>query len=437
VISRIYDNKYFGFIPLLLFLIVSYFTSYRLENSDGWGALFLSLSLSIFIYIFLLLIRRSAGRYFAAVSFFCCLLVYLRLCFFDIATSDYTMFLKPWTEQLREAGGLAGLDKNIGNYNVPYLVFLALFSYTEFSELYLIKLLSVFFDLVLAFSLMKTVSVFTQSTLKKSLCLVLTLLLPTVFINSSIWGQCDSIYVSLAVLSLWLMLSDRPILSLAALALSFAFKLQAVFIMPVYLLFMFTGRLKWYQLPVFPAVYVLAVSPAIIAGRGFWDTILIYFNTAGTVGSALNYNSPSMYSLYYFYWLDESSSAAAAKAGVVAAFILCLIVFLVFFIRRRHINKRSLFFAALLFAVAIPLLLPHMHDRYFYLCDVLILAAAFLEPASSPLVLFSQFASLLGYHAYFFMRYLLPMRWGFAALLVLTITAAYMCASELFQKKRR
>jgi len=144
-----------------------------------------------------------------------------------------------------------------------------------------------------------------------------------------------------------------------------------------------------------------------------------------------------MYSLYYFYWLDESSSAAAAKAGVVAAFILCLIVFLVFFIRRRHINKRSLFFAALLFAVAIPLLLPHMHDRYFYLCDVLILAAAFLEPASSPLVLFSQFASLLGYHAYFFMRYLLPMRWGFAALLVLTITAAYMCASELFQKKRR
>ncbi len=432
--SKLLDSKYSGFIPLPLFFIAAYFTSYRLESSGGWGALFLSLSLSVFIALFLLIVRRSSGGYFFWVSLLCCILVWLRLCFFDTVTTDYTNFLKEWVEQLKLRGGLAGLDRNIGNYNIPYLVFLALFSYTEFSSLYLIKLLSVVFDLLLAFSVMKTVSVFTQSSLKKSLSLVLTLLLPTVFINGSSWGQCDSIYAALAVTSLWLMLTDRPVLSMAAIALSFAFKLQAIFIMPVFLLFMFAGRLKWYHLPVFPAVYTLAVSPAIIAGRDAWETIFLYFNTAGSIGSGLNYNSSSIYSLYYFYGLDEAGAAAAAKAGVIAALLFCLLIFIVFFIKRRNISNRSLLFAALLFSVSIPLLLPHMHDRYFYLCDVLILASAFLVPPISPLVLFSQFASLLGYHAYFFMRYLLPMRWGFGALLVLTITAAYLCAGELFRK---
>ena len=437
MLNKLLDSKYIGFIPLPLFFIAAYFTSYRLESSGGWGALFLSVCLSIFLALFFILIRKSTGRYFFWASLLCCLLVWFRLCFFDTATSDYTTFLQPWVEQLRQKGGLSGLNKNIGNYNIPYLVFLALFSYTEFSSLYLIKLLSVVFDLLLAFTVMKTVSVFTQSSLKRSLSLVLTLLLPTVLINSSIWGQCDSIYVAFAIMSLWLMLTDRPVLSMVAIALSFAFKLQAIFIMPVFLLFMFAGRLKWYHLPVFPVVYTLAVSPAIIAGRDAWETIFLYFNTAGSVGSGLNYNSSSMYSLYYFYGLDDVRAASAAKAGVIAALLFCLIVFLVFFIKRKSINNRSLLFAALLFSVAIPLLLPHMHDRYFYLCDVLILAAAFLVPVTSPLVLFSQFASLLGYHAYFFMRYLLPMRWGFAALLVLTITTAYLCAGELFKKDEK
>jgi Gpi18-like mannosyltransferase len=415
-----------------LFFAAAFAASLRLENAGVWGALFISACLTAFIAIIMPLIRKPLGKCFVPAAVTCCLLMLLRLWFFDTATSDYTDFLKPWTERLGEYGGFAGLKYNIGNYNVPYLVFLALFSYFSFDTLYLIKLLSVLFDLVLAYSLMRTVGVFTGSGPRKTLCFVLALALPTVVINGSVWGQCDSIYVSLAVMSLWLCLEDKPALSMAALALSFAFKLQAVFLMPVFLLFMFSGKLKWFHLPVFPAIYLLAVSPAVIAGRGVIDTLLIYFNNIGSVGSALNYNSPSMYSLYYFYYTAEP--VAAARAGIVAAVLLCLIVFAVFFIKRKSITNRPLFFAALLFAAAVPLLLPHMHDRYFYLCDVLILAAACLVPVCSPLVLFSQFASLLGYHAYFFLRYLLPMRYGFALLAVLALAAIYLTAKSLFVK---
>ena len=57
------------------------------------------------------------------------LLLLARTLFFARETSDFTDFLLPWTEKLRRLGGLRGLGRAIGNYNVPYMVLLALFSY--------------------------------------------------------------------------------------------------------------------------------------------------------------------------------------------------------------------------------------------------------------------------------------------------------------------
>ena len=79
---------------------------------------------------------------------------------------------------------------------------------------------------------------------------------------------------------------------------------------------------------------------------------------------------------------------------------------------------------SVLFAVGIPFLLPHMHDRYFFAADALTLALAAAWPQLALPALLCEFASLLGYHAYLRMRYLLPMADGalalIAALAVLT-----------------
>ena len=77
----------------------------------------------------------------------------------------------------------------------------------------------------------------------------------------------------------------------------------------------------------------------------------------------------------------------------------------------------------LLMAVGIPFLLPHMHDRYFFPADVLSVIFAFACPiclAAAPL---TQFASLLGYHAYLKMRYLLYMDHGARALIGVIVLA--------------
>ena len=90
------------------------------------------------------------------------------LCFSHV-TLDYVNFLSQWVEYFRANGGFAALGEPIGNYNVPYMYFLAAFSYLGINDLYLIKLLSVFFDIVLAAMPRKSTCGATPSNARESM----------------------------------------------------------------------------------------------------------------------------------------------------------------------------------------------------------------------------------------------------------------------------
>ena len=62
-----------------------------------------------------------------------------------------------------------------------------------------------------------------------------------------------------------------------------------------------------------------------------------------------------------------------------------------------------------------------MHDRYFFLADVLSLCYAFILRRRFSFPVLVSFASLLGYYAYFRMRYLLPMWYGGGALVIVLL----------------
>ena len=213
-------------------------------------------------------------------------------------TSDYTQFLTVWVDFFRTHGGLAALRESVGNYNVPYLTFLALISGSSLPDLYLIKLFSIFFDVVLAWSVMQLVGLFRREAVWKLAAFFLVLFWPTVMLNSALWGQCDSVYAALAVLSVYLVLAGHPVLGVVSIGASFAFKLQAVFVMPVFLLFWLTRRVKLRHTLAFPATCVVMVLPAVIAGRGLLDALTIPFQQTGSIGTGLNYNSSSVFALF-------------------------------------------------------------------------------------------------------------------------------------------
>lgn len=355
----------------------------------------------------------------------------LRLAVFDYETGDYQNFLTLWVDFFRERGGLAALSQPVGNYNIPYLYFLALFSYFDVKDLYLIKLLSVFFDVVLAYAAMKLVRLVTGSPRRALAVFFAALFLPTAFLNGALWGQCDSCYAALALLGIYLALDDRPVLSMVCAALSFGFKLQAVFILPVYAVLWMMGKLNWKHFLIFPLSYVLLVLPAVIAGRPFADTVLLYLGQTDSIGTGLNYNSSSIFAILKI----TGDQTRAGNLGILAAFVFMLAVLALCFFRRRYLGGKAAAATALLLSAGIPFLLPHMHERYFFGADALSLVLAFVDPMFAAAALLMQFASLLGYHAYLKMRYLMPMSRGAWAVLLVMILALCSLCIRLFPRK--
>ena len=345
----------------------------------------------------------------------------LRALCLDYQTLDYKDFLSHWVAFYRENGGFRSFSYPLGNYNIPYMYFLCLFSYLPISDLYLIKLLSIFFDVLLAYASMRLLRTVKQSETALFACFFMILFLPTVILNGALWGQCDSIYVALAVLAVAFAMEDRPILSVLYFTLSFGFKLQAVFMLPILLVFWFQKRMKIWHFLLFPVFYVILVLPAVALGKPFLETLTLYASQTGSIGDGLNYNSPSIFAIFW----HPQNTEAASSLGIAGAFTWLAFLLLFAFFRRDRMNGRAILALLLLMAVGIPFLLPHMHDRYFFPADVLsvIFAFAFACPICLVVTPLTQFASLLGYHAYLKMRYLLYMDHGARALIGVIVLA--------------
>lgn len=338
----------------------------------------------------------------------------LRWFFLPHQTSDYNGFLARWVEFFRVNGGFKALKYSVGNYNVPYLYFLAAFSYFDYFDLYLIKYLTIAFDILLAWVVMKLSELFRPDRKYSLLAFCVTLLLPTVVLNGAYWGQCDSIYVSLALVSIWCALSDKPKLSLVFISLSLSFKLQAVFFMPVFFVLFVSGRIRWRDMWIVPGTYLLSVLPAVLAGRSLLSTLTLYFDQAYTVGSGLNYNSPSLFAFYS----GGGNEALLSKLGIGGAFLFCVVLLGVLTIRKKGHDNKALLLSFALCTICVPLLLPHMHERYFFGADILSFALAFLSIELIPAAILCSLASLISYMPYLWGWVFISLRCGTSCLLV-------------------
>ena len=167
----------------------------------------------------------------------------IRYCGRSYQSGDFISFLNPWWSQI-EAGGLGGLKTQVGNYNIPYQIIIYILTLFPLKSLYAYKLVSIVFDVVLAISAGLLVN--EVSGKKSDFVFALTYSLVfcsiTVCFNSAFWAQCDSIYVSFILLSIYFLLKNKNIASFVLLGVSLAFKLQTIFILPVFLCYYITTR---------------------------------------------------------------------------------------------------------------------------------------------------------------------------------------------------
>lgn len=356
----------------------------------------------------------------------------------DVVTGDYRMFLQNWYQHLASAGGLAGLaDASFSNYNTPYLALLALLTYVpSVPPLYGVKAISVVFDLVLAYFGYRIVALLRPaSTWAPVAAAVALLFLPTLAMNSSAWAQCDSIYAAFCLGSLYYLLRDRPWVAMALFGVAFAFKLQAVFLLPalVGILIVNRQRLRSFtSLVAAPAAFLAMLVPALIAGRSILSQLSVYpaqmaDSSAANVGArggsstsaSLTANAPTVYA-----WLGGGDTVKYVGLGVAAAVTLAFGGWLLW--RRRPLTGAQALAVAATSTLIIPFLLPQMHERYFYLAEVLLVLVACVQPWFAVPAALIQVASVGTYLSYLRGSNVWPLTVsaGFAA-------AACLCAGIL------
>lgn len=354
------------------------------------------------------------------------------MAFADFISTDMSKFLLPWYDEIA-AAGVSALKLQVGNYNIPYQVCILLMSYLPVPALYAYKLLSIVFDVFLSAGAAFLYGSVSQSRSRVRVFLVFAVVfaMPTVVMDSSAWGQCDSIYGSFALLAIALLLRKKPYCSAVALGLAFAFKLQTVFVIPYFFIWFVCTRerrprILLLALLVFAGFYLPSV-PALFVGRNPLDPIKVYL-TQTVYYASMTMNYPNLWGLVGgSYAVFKWPAIALAAALVLAAFV---------FVRRRDLDvdcPREGYPVLLWTFWAVLFALPAMHDRYGYILTLLFAIASFADKRFASFAIVLELLETVLYLAFF---------WGdeavFSVLPLPVLSAVYIvsfiCCTVMFVK---
>ena len=329
------------------------------------------------------------------------LAVFLRIQTLEHEAWDYHQFLGPWTTEMTENGGLASLGNYPGDYTPPYMIILALLTHLPWSTLYTIKIVSIIFDFLLAIACGKLV---IQATKKNSKFLFaitygVVLFLPLVFLNSSVWGQCDNIYTLFVILSLLYMLKNKYFRSFLFLGIAFSFKLQFIFILPLYIMLYF--RKKDFSILYFlllPITLIVLSIPSLAQGMELGHLFSIYSGQVSEFSNYLTLNFPSIYSILS----GRDDSPEYGTMGVILAMSVCGLLFFYCIMKKIKMTDENILNLGLLSIMLTTFFLPSMHERYLYMGEVLsvLVFIAYRKNLFVPLAL--QTISLFTYTNYLF-----------------------------------
>jgi Gpi18-like mannosyltransferase len=379
--------------------------------------------------------------------FFLCIVtilsIALRVVLYENTYGDYELFLEPWFVALRDGGGLHALSENIGNYNAPYMTILALLTYLPIDAITSIKTVSVIFDYIcgitvflIAYSILKD---HKNRKLISAFMYAVVILLPTVFINSACWAQCDSIYVAFALISILFLIKKKYLLSFIFLGISFSFKLQCIFLLPLYILIYIAER-KYSVLYILVAVlsFIAMCVPSFFFGNTIQNVFEVYADQSDTYSDYLTMNLPNAYSIFWSRGDDHlilSPNGLIQKIGMgVTVSFFVLIAFLV--LRNKvEFNSRAIIEFGLWSVMICTFLLPSMHERYMYLAEILAIVYLIFNKNKFLIPLGLQLITLYGYFYFLFGGGQLDIKLVSIAHLVLFVYYSYDMCKRYFSAK--
>jgi Gpi18-like mannosyltransferase len=344
--------------------------------------------------------------------------ILLRIPMLGYESNDFKAALSPWYDFIQQ-NGFKAFGAGFADYTPPYLYLLGILGLLPLPKLLAIKLLSIAFEAFLALGMARMArALIPGKPLKAALAAALTFLAPTVMVNGASWAQCDGIYASFAIWGIASAMEGRKTRAALMLGIAFAFKLQTLFVAPLFLVLLIKREYSLKHLGLFFVPYLVGILPAAIAGRPLYELLGIYLAQGGSYDFTLSLNAPNIYQLIPSQATPFLSWAAFPLAGAALLGILLWVIARYPRYAEPLVPKANMaeeraaqaawkLRAAFLFAVAIPFLLPRMHERYFYLADML----AILVALKNPRLFWMPIASIMA-SFYSYLPFLLnPMRW--------------------------
>lgn len=308
-------------------------------------------------------------------------------------TADYRSFYHPWYEFIVEHGGFRALKEDFSDLNAPYRYLLVILTYLPVPPLGGIKAISVSFDLVAAYFTYRIVALKYPSRWTPAIAALLVFMLPTVVLNSAMWAEGDSIYASFALGGVHHLLRRQPWWACTFFGLAVSFKLQAVFILPLLLAMVLLRQVPWRCLLAIPAVYLALDVPAFLIGADPIRLLTIYPRQSGLYPD-MTLNAPSVWQFFR----GVRDTGVMHTAGVLVTGLLVLTLCLLSLLARAELTVPRILLVGTVSVILVPFVLPSMHERYFYLADLLTVILACHLPRRTwyvPIVV--QFVSLLSY----------------------------------------
>ena len=312
-----------------------------------------------------------------------------------VITDDWLMYWDPWISDLKEMG-FSYLATDRYDYTPTFVYILWAISRLPINPMTTYKGLHCVLDFVAAGILGKMIWKVTGSKRKGILSYGLFLIVPTIWANSALWAQCDIIFMTFLLLCFYYLFEDRPCKAMFFYGMAFVFKLQSLFIFPFLVILWVNKKVDLKHFLWIPALYFLSIVPAWIAGRPLMDLINIYMAQGAQDVWSLSIKWPNIYQIIgnQFFLLEYASAGTWPILGILMVILYAMAQ------KRYWITNEFIVQMALFFAILTPWFLPHMHERYGCVADILAIIYAMMNTKKFYFPLVQILVSFNSYMAY-------------------------------------
>ena len=334
-------------------------------------------------------------------------------------TRDVVAFVFKWMQDI-ESVGFKNFYTVQSDYSPLFLFIVGLYTFLPKGEtitisgmtfyknwMYYVKTTYFLTEIVIAIGIYLLIKEVTKDKKSAWLGYIIFMCLPVQLFNSAVWGNSDTMYFACFIYVLLFLVKQKSGLAFFMAGVCFGLKLQAVFILPLLVYMLVSGKLKFYKIVLFPLGLIATFIPAYIFGASIFEPFKFWASQVGGY-SKLTLGCANIWHLINI--KDDALQTFTFGATLLGLLLIGLFTAIVF-ARKIRLNSENIILVSVFLIAIVPMFLPHMHERYFYALDVLVVVYCLVFKKNYHLILLMQLSSGIAYHNYLAGRHFI-LSWG-------------------------